>query len=119
MRVSIVLVVFVFITKDIPFMVRIANYYAFFVAGVFTMGYIFYTGIKSPAVRAESFSTGGSLGLCCIIAHAAAAIPLFPLVGFSLFGLVTLKIPMIFALSAPLALLYVLILDKVIKPSKV
>ncbi len=112
--VSIVLVGYGF-TNEVPFMIRVANYYAFLVAGLFTMGYILYTGFKAKEVRTQSFATGVSLGLCCVVAQGAVAIPLFPLLAISFFG-ITLKFPMIFALLSPIAFIYVLILDKVIKP---
>ena len=114
---SFILVGYGFTTGEIPFMMRIAHGIAFVLAGLVTIGYIIYTGILTKSVRTQSFSTGVSLGLCCVVAHGLVAFQLFPLIGFGLLGLVTLKLPMIFALLSPLAFLYVVIIDKVIKPN--
>lgn len=103
---------------DVDVMLRVAHGFAFIFAGLITLGYIFYTGIVSQRVRAQSFSTGASLGLCCIVAHGLVAFQFFPLVAISFFGLVMLELPLIFALLSPLAFLYVLLLDLLIKPKK-
>lgn len=54
--------------------------------------------------------------MCCVLAHGLVAFQLLPAVAFSLFGLVTLDLPMVFAILSPMAFIYALILDKVIKP---
>ena len=95
---------------------RVAHAYAFITAGIFVIGYIVYTGIKSANVRMQSFSTSASLGLCCIFAHGLEAFQFLPFIAFSFFGLVSLKLPMILAILSPFAFIYVLITDRVIKP---
>jgi hypothetical protein len=97
-------------------MIRAAHLFAFLVAGLFTMGYIIYYGLKSKnkIVKTKSISTGTSLGLCCVIAHGLAFSQLLPLIALPLFGF-TLKAPMIFAMLSPIAFILVLILSKYIK----
>jgi hypothetical protein len=107
-------IIFSFVAHDIGTTMRFAHGYAFVVAGLFTMGYIFYAGMKakSAIVRAKSIGTATSMALCCVVAHGLVTFQLFASVAVPLFGIFTLNAPMIFALLSPISLLLVLHLSK-------
>ena len=113
---ALLLTFYPYLLGKIDLMLRISHIFAFFISGVFVIGYILYTGIKAPKVRAQSFSTCTSLGMCCILAHGLAALQVVPPLLISLFGIVTVELPMIFAIISPFAFISVLILNMVIRP---
>lgn len=84
---------------------RAAHVYAFFVAGVFSVGFIVYQGIRTKSTTGKSI--GVSLSSCCVVGHGLAALPLVLTVSAPLIG-VPLKAPMLFAILAPVALIAVL-----------
>jgi hypothetical protein len=103
---------FTFSTGKPPIMLRSAHAFAFVTAGLFTMGYIIYSGLKSQsnASKIKSVSTGVSLGLCCVVAHGLAFSQLI-VIAIPLFGF-TLNAPMLFALMSPLAFIMVLYMTR-------
>ena len=103
-----------FFTQNIMIMMRLAHAYAFVVAGLFTMGYIIYSGFRTEneAVKIKSIGTGVSMGLCCIVAHGLVATQLLASIALPLFGIFTLDLPLLFALLSPLAFIMVLFLTQ-------
>src|SRR3989338_959631 len=116
--ISLLITVYLYNTGDPMAMMRTANLYAFIFAGVLTIGYIVYSGLKTAKIRRQCMSTAGSLGLCCVAAHALVGFQLLPGFALSLFGIINLELPMIFAILSPIAFLYVMIIDEEIKPAK-
>lgn len=115
--IALIIALYAYSTGENQIMLVAANTYAFVLAGLFTIGYIIYMGIKSEKKRYDSFATGGSLGMCCVVAHGLAATQMYyPAVTISLLGLANVGVPMAFAILAPFAFIYVLIIDKIIKP---
>lgn len=113
---ALLLTFYPYLIGKIDLMLRISHIFAFFISGIFVIGYILYTGIKAPKVRVQSFSTGTSLGMCCILAHGLGAFQVVPPVLISLFGIATLELPMLFAIISPFAFISVLILNMHISP---
>jgi hypothetical protein len=103
----------------IPIIMRFAHSFALLTAGVYTMGFIFYTGIKAKDKEAKkkSLSIASAMGLCCIVAHGLIALQLFVSIALPLFGIFTLTLPLIFALFSPLALILALYIGKQAKVS--
>lgn len=115
--IGLIIALYAYSTGENQIMLVAANSYAFVLAGVFTIGYIFYIGIKKKHKRYDSFATGGSLGLCCVVAHGLAATQMYyPAVTISLLGLANVGVPMAFAILAPFAFIYVLVIDQIIRP---
>jgi hypothetical protein len=112
LAVAFTIAVFTYSIGQPPIILRSAHAFAFVTAGLFTMGYIIYSGFKSQssAARVKSVSTGISLGLCCVVAHGLAFSQLIviaiPLLGF------TINAPMLFALMSPLAFIMVLVMTR-------
>ena len=113
---SVILALYTFSTGDSNLQLMLANIYAFLIAGLFTIGYIIYLGLKTKnrIVKIKSISTGTSLGLCCIVAHGLAAFQLLPFITLSFFGIFTLNAPVIFAMLSPIAFIFVLFIGRFI-----
>ena len=112
--ISIILALYTFSTGNTNLQLMVANIYAFIVAGLFTMGYIIYSGLKTKnkIVKIKSIGAGTSLALCCVVAHGLAAFQFLPFIAMPFFGILTLNAPVIFAMSAPLAFILVLFLGR-------
>ncbi len=105
-------------TKGPAVLEKTAHTYAFLVAGLFTVGYMFYLGAKYEGIRNQSISTGASLGLCCVVAHGAAAGGYVSIMALSFFGILV-QTPMVFALLSPFAFMYVVIAGKLLNPASI
>jgi hypothetical protein len=109
--VSVILTLFNFIFRDTAMMFKVAHTFAFFIAGIFTIGYILYMGFtaEQKTVKTKSISSGISLGLCCIAAHGLVGFQLLPLIAVPLFGLANIPLPLFFAILSPISFLLVIL----------
>ena len=89
---------------------RIAHLYAFLSAGIFTMGYLIYTGLKDPTLRDECFSATFSLILCAFAMHGLYVVG----TPFTILNL-NVGMAMVFAFIAPIVMMLMLYTDKFIK----
>lgn len=103
---------FTFVLGDPMIQVQAANLFAFLFAGLFTIGFILYSGFqtKNRVARVKSVSVGGYLGLCCIVSHGLLAFQLFSAITFPLLGLFVINIPLLFAILSPITFLLLLLL---------
>jgi hypothetical protein len=114
LAVSLLAVTISYFTQETKTLVRVAHGYAFLVAGVFTIGYIIYAGIKmkTQPARGKTIGTGLTLGLCCVVAHGLVTFQLLATVALPLFGLASVGLPLIFAILAPVTFILVLIVSE-------
>lgn len=82
--------------------VTVAHVYGFFVAGVFTIGFVLYHAVRERS--RTGVSVGLSMSSCCVMGHGTAALPLVATVSLPLIG-VPLAAPVLFAVLAPISLI--------------
>jgi len=118
--ISILIALYTYSTGTVNLQLMVANIYAFVVAGLFSMGYIIYSGLKTKnrIVKLKSIGVGTSLGLCCVVAHGLAIFQFLPVIAMPFFGIFTLNAPVLFAMSAPLTFILVLFLGRFIHGEK-
>jgi len=112
--------IYTFTTGDNNLQLKVAHTYAFLLAGVFTTGYVAYLGIKTRnrLVKVKSLSSAASLGLCCVVAHGLIAIQFLPFTVLSFFGPFATKSPVFFAMVAPIAFIFVLLIGRIMRNKK-
>jgi len=118
--ISIIIALYTYSTGTVNFQLMLANIFAFIVAGLFSMGYIIYSGLKTKnrIVKLKSIGTGTSLGLCCVVAHGLAIFQFLPVIAMPFFGILTLNAPVIFAVSSPITFILVLFMGRFLKKEK-
>ena len=115
--IAIIISLYMYYANNAALHMRIAHIYTFILAGLFTIGYIIYSGIKSKnkAAKIKSLGTGTTLSLCCFVAHGLIAFNMIPLIALPFAGLITVDLPLIFASLSAITFIIVLFVSRFYK----
>jgi len=114
---SIIIALYTFYNGDSYFQLRYAHIFAFVLAGLFTIGYIIYSGIKTKNRQAKikSLSAGTTLGLCCVVSHGLLAFNIIPFISLPFLSITAVELPIVFATAAAITFILVLLMSSYLK----